>query len=325
MADIREWSVTAASNTDLFPEGMAPSAVNDGLRAVQAEVAQLITDMRGTIATTGSSNAYNISLATTPSSLADGLFFSFTANHTNTGASTLAVTPGGGSAFTTKALRKNGAAGDIALGAGDIVSGNRYQVQYEASANSSAGGYIVLNPTFSSVISVTDITPGAATHEVTFPDGGFESYEITLRGFYPTTNSDVLSMQVKSGGGWVAANYFESLTRTEPTAITSSTSLNTTNSFSRHSAAAWQISDYVPNNASESCFTNIKFNPGTYGYPSIIVESVIFMGSFPPPATAAENFRSHGFVPTGAATAVRFLFSGTIGGGRVIVEGKRVA
>jgi hypothetical protein len=130
---------------------MAPSAVNDGLRTVQAEVAQLITDIRGTIATTGSSNAYNISLATTPSSLADGLFFSFTANHTNTGASTLAVTPGGGSAFTTKAIRKNGASGDAALEAGDIISGNRYEVQYEASANSAAGGYILLNPTPSQV------------------------------------------------------------------------------------------------------------------------------------------------------------------------------
>jgi hypothetical protein len=146
MADARDWSVTPASNTDLFPEGMAASAVNDAARTVQSAIAKLIKDAGGSTATTGSSNAYAIGIATTPASLADGLAFSFTANHTNTAAATLAVTPSGASAFTTKALRKNGVASDVALQAGDIILGNRYLVQYEASATGTAGGFIVLNP-----------------------------------------------------------------------------------------------------------------------------------------------------------------------------------
>src|SRR5690606_26484164 len=38
MAGLRTYSATAAANTALFPEGMAPSAVNDGMRQVQADL-----------------------------------------------------------------------------------------------------------------------------------------------------------------------------------------------------------------------------------------------------------------------------------------------
>ncbi|GIK95807.1 MAG: hypothetical protein BroJett029_00160 [Alphaproteobacteria bacterium] len=38
MAGLRTYSTTAAANTALFPEGMAPSAVNDGMRQVQADI-----------------------------------------------------------------------------------------------------------------------------------------------------------------------------------------------------------------------------------------------------------------------------------------------
>ncbi|WP_119461856.1 hypothetical protein [Rhodospirillaceae bacterium SYSU D60014] len=38
MAGIKDYSPVPASNTALFPEGMAPSAVNDGMRQVQADI-----------------------------------------------------------------------------------------------------------------------------------------------------------------------------------------------------------------------------------------------------------------------------------------------
>ncbi len=38
MAGLRDYATTAAANTALFPEGMAPSAVNDGMRQVQADI-----------------------------------------------------------------------------------------------------------------------------------------------------------------------------------------------------------------------------------------------------------------------------------------------
>jgi hypothetical protein len=38
MPGLRSYSTTPAANTALFPEGMAPSAVNDGMRQVQADI-----------------------------------------------------------------------------------------------------------------------------------------------------------------------------------------------------------------------------------------------------------------------------------------------
>jgi hypothetical protein len=43
---IETYSTTAASNTALFPEGMTPSSVNDGMRAVQADIATFYQDVQ---------------------------------------------------------------------------------------------------------------------------------------------------------------------------------------------------------------------------------------------------------------------------------------
>ena len=44
MSGIKDYSTTPASNTALFPEGMAPSAVNDGMRQVQADLRSWYND-----------------------------------------------------------------------------------------------------------------------------------------------------------------------------------------------------------------------------------------------------------------------------------------
>ena len=44
MSGIKDYSVTAANNTALFPVGMAPSAVNDGMRQVQADLRDWYND-----------------------------------------------------------------------------------------------------------------------------------------------------------------------------------------------------------------------------------------------------------------------------------------
>lgn len=45
MAGVKDYSTTAGSNTSLFPEGMTPSSVNDGMRQVQADIRSLAEDM----------------------------------------------------------------------------------------------------------------------------------------------------------------------------------------------------------------------------------------------------------------------------------------
>ena len=59
------WSQTAGNNatadiTAPFPEGMAPSAVNDGVRGLMAAVAMYRDDIAGAIVTAGTSTAYTV-------------------------------------------------------------------------------------------------------------------------------------------------------------------------------------------------------------------------------------------------------------------------
>ena len=49
MSGIKDYSTTPASNTALFPEGMAPSAVNDGMRQVQADLRSWYNDSQWVI------------------------------------------------------------------------------------------------------------------------------------------------------------------------------------------------------------------------------------------------------------------------------------
>jgi microcystin-dependent protein len=61
-----KWSQTASANgtadpTCPFPEGMAPSAVNDGVRGAMAALAQYRDDMAGAIVTAGTNTAYSVS------------------------------------------------------------------------------------------------------------------------------------------------------------------------------------------------------------------------------------------------------------------------
>lgn len=84
-------------------------------------------------ASTGSSSAYAITASPTIAALVTGMRLSFNANHTNTGASTLAVN--GISAVNIKL--RDGTTDPVA---GDIVSGDVYEVLYDGTA------FILLNP-----------------------------------------------------------------------------------------------------------------------------------------------------------------------------------
>lgn len=62
---VASWSQTASSNATAdsnvgMAEGMAPSAVNDGIRALMASVAMWRDDMAGTLTTGGTSTAYTV-------------------------------------------------------------------------------------------------------------------------------------------------------------------------------------------------------------------------------------------------------------------------
>ncbi|MFK4720542.1 microcystin-dependent protein [Bradyrhizobium niftali] len=134
------WSETAAANGTAdasvsWPEGMAPSAINDSARAMMAILRRWGSDISGAIATTGTSTAYAVTSHSTYDSLAhlDGQVIAFTP-HTTCGATvTLNV-----DSLGAKPLRS---APSVELPAGVIIQGTPYLATY----NNSQGAFYLQN------------------------------------------------------------------------------------------------------------------------------------------------------------------------------------
>lgn len=139
---INEWSTTAANNATgvtgvNWAEGMPPSGVNDSARAVMADVATWYGQASGKMPEGLTSIAgTNTITATGPSAMA-----AYAANQrfilipagTNTGATTLNITPSGASALGAKNVYFNGAAcagGEIIIGVPVVVvyDGTQFQI-----------------------------------------------------------------------------------------------------------------------------------------------------------------------------------------------------
>lgn len=125
MSDIQTWSNTAASNNATppngFPEGMAPSTVNDAAREVMAAVARYRSDTDG-VNTSAGTDVITLAASRTMTAYAQGDLYTFKAGGTNTGATTLNV-----DSLGAKDVQFNGAA----CTGGEIVSGLMYTVVYD--------------------------------------------------------------------------------------------------------------------------------------------------------------------------------------------------
>jgi len=162
MADIGDLNITDASNTARFPENMAPSAVNDGARALEGIIARWYADTNGSLVSTGSANAYVLAANQTLSAYAQGQLFVFEANFGNTGAATLNV-----DAIGAKAIKKHN---DVALASGDIESGQIVVVAYEAAADA----FQLLSP-----LANESLTSGAIGVTVQGYDAGISTTPLT--------------------------------------------------------------------------------------------------------------------------------------------------
>jgi hypothetical protein len=142
------WSTTALTNASVdpainFAEGQLPGTLNNSNRAEMAALARYVKDTDGSLTTAGSANAYTLTINGRQTPLATGHFLTFKASFTNTAAATLAVTNADAVALGTKAIR---GPGDVALAAGQMISGGVYQCRYDTAANSADGAWILLNP-----------------------------------------------------------------------------------------------------------------------------------------------------------------------------------
>jgi hypothetical protein len=173
MVSALDWSVTPVDNTTIggvtAADAMETIKVDDLSRALAAGVKSMALDIGGATASTGAANAYLFTSNGYVDALANGARLTFKANHPNTGAATLAVTTQAAVALGAKAIRKWTASGEVALGAGDIVSGMTYEVAYNTAANAAAGGWVLLNPTFYSIGSWTPVlTFGGGSSGLTY-------------------------------------------------------------------------------------------------------------------------------------------------------------
>jgi microcystin-dependent protein len=133
-----KWSQTASSNgtadsTCPFPEGMAPSAVNDGVRGAMAALAKYRDDIAGLTVTAGTSTAYTFGSFQVFDSFAhmNGAMIAFAPHATNGATVTINV-----DGLGAKPLRT---APGVELLAGTIVQGTPYAATY----NNSTGEWIL--------------------------------------------------------------------------------------------------------------------------------------------------------------------------------------
>jgi hypothetical protein len=148
-AELRDTSTTDASNTNSsfgFPENMAPSAVNDNLRAYQGQVRRWLGDNDGSVIASGStSNTILIPATTSHSAYFDGFVIAFESDIATTGAVNINV-----DSLGEKDLFKDGnselADADIGIGQKIIAiyDGTQFQMMSPVS-NTSAGDMLASN------------------------------------------------------------------------------------------------------------------------------------------------------------------------------------
>ena len=130
---IQDWSTTASSNSNSdatinWAENQSAASVNNSSRAMMAIVAGWRDAMGGAKVSAGSANAYTLTTGLSLSSYSNGLLLAFEANHTNTGAATIAIDGLAAKAIITPA--------GSALNANQIVAAGIYLIVYETGADS---------------------------------------------------------------------------------------------------------------------------------------------------------------------------------------------
>lgn len=199
MSSIWDWSITPANNATAdtsinWQEGQAPSTVNNSARVMMERVAELLDDIGGLAAVSGTANVISITTASPFSAYVNGMIVAFKAGANNTTAVTLNA-----NAVGAKPLSKFAAAGEVSLAQGDIFIGGTYLARYDTALASGAGGFALMNPagitatpTFTSVTSGT----GSFTTSLTVAGGsagapGFRFSGATTTGFYNTGTTEV--------------------------------------------------------------------------------------------------------------------------------------
>lgn len=147
MSSIYDWSLLAASNANSddninWAEGQPPSSVNNSARSMMQRVRELISDLGGITAATGTANIITFAAKSSFAAYVDGIRLSFRAANTNTGAATLNVNSVGAKPIYAMSVNT----GIVALARGNITANGIYEVVYSSALDSGSGGWLLLNP-----------------------------------------------------------------------------------------------------------------------------------------------------------------------------------
>ena len=216
MSEVQSWSSTAASNNsaspDGWPEAMAPSGINNSARENMAAIAKWYKDGNGSLASTGSSNAYVLSPNRTIAAYAAGINFTFLANHANTGAATINV-----STLGAKDIRdRNG----NALTGSEIAVNGVVEIVYDATNGYFRATNIVANsasstPSASETVqgivelaTAAETLTGSSTSLALTPGGFAGNKSLTSAGYYKLPGG----MLIQWGASTVGATTTDAIT-----------------------------------------------------------------------------------------------------------------
>jgi len=170
MSNVSQWDNAAGNNNnappDGWPEGQAPSTVNDVGRENMAATSRWYDDTKGVLVTAGSGNNYTLATNSSHVALADQSFLIFRADRANTGAATLNV-----DGLGAKGLKSGGA--DIA--SGEIVADSILIVAY----NSTNDAYDILN-TISAAQMSTKLGLGSLAAKSTINGGDWSGTDLAV-------------------------------------------------------------------------------------------------------------------------------------------------
>ncbi len=203
---IFDWSKTAGSNTSpegvSIAEGMDPANVNNDQRAQYAALAEWRDDTGGQLTTGGSGTAYTVTTnATVPSSPSDGVRVHVVAHATNTGTSGCTFAP---DSATAKKIRVITSEGERDLIAGEFKIAGHYVLEYDDSANSAAGAWILLNPAAPAggeVLLSSASASSSAAVDFTLDTARYDFYTVRMYGVLPATDAASLLLRVSTDGG----------------------------------------------------------------------------------------------------------------------------
>lgn len=211
MAEINDWDSTANSNNsaspDGFPEGMAPSGVNDSARNMMAQMKRFWQRINGTQTTTGSTSTLCLSYSITPSALINGAQYSFKAHTAVGNAPALAF-----NGLYSKTLYKPTNAGVVTVSASDIIANMRVVVQYDSTLD----GFLVVGG-----------LPGGASdtpeYLVASAAGGLANSRVIKAGPGMTTSASTGALYVQvdynKSAGYAEQQWFGTLSLSDSTTI----------------------------------------------------------------------------------------------------------